>query len=136
MRSIVATLIVLMGVSIALVACAASASPTAVPAAPTVAPATPTTAPAAPTTAPATATVPPAIITRVPAAPTAASSLRVTLNTNPADPAMGGIEFIVEVRDAAGQPVSDADVQVTAKHTGMGMSISGKVMAATPSRVT
>lgn len=122
------------------------------PAAPTIAPATPTvqrtaapaTAPTtAPTTAPASTTPPtptaaPATPTRVPATatsapppntPTPASSLRVTLNTNPSDPMMGEIEFVVQVHDVSGQPLNDAEVQVTATNATVNAKLGGKATA-------
>ena len=143
MRSSVTVIVLLLSVTVVLAACGAPTAPTALPAASTTVPATPTTVPATatpapptPTTVRATATVPPVTPTPVaptptvpPATPTAASGLRVTLATNPAAPMMGSIQFIVQVNDAKGQPVNDANVKVTATHPGMNMTISGNATA-------
>ena len=42
---------------------------------------------------------------------------------------MGSVQFIVDVTDAKGQPVNDANIKVTAIHPGMNMSISGTATA-------
>lgn len=51
----------------------------------------------------------------------------IDLSTNPNPPSQGQVEIIVNVKDASGQPLTDADVFVSGNHTEMtGMSMNGK----------
>jgi len=63
--------------------------------------------------------------------PTPASSdATISLTTNPETPQSGNVELIVQVNDAKGQPLPDADVYIFADHTEMkGMSMNGKATA-------
>lgn len=51
----------------------------------------------------------------------------IELVTNPNPPTQGPVEIIVNVKDASGQPIANADVFVSGNHTEMtGMSMNGK----------
>jgi hypothetical protein len=64
-----------------------------------------------------------------PASPTDAG-LQVELTTSPSPPQSGDVELMVTVKDAAGQPVSDAQVNLKTDHTEMsGMSMEGPATA-------
>jgi hypothetical protein len=54
------------------------------------------------------------------AAATPATSSPITLTTAPNPPKRGPVELIVDVKDAQGQPLDDAQVLILASHTGMG----------------
>lgn len=62
--------------------------------------------------------------------PTVAAGAKILLTTNPNPPTKGTLELIVTVNDASGQPITDADVFVSAKHTEMSsMRMDGKATA-------
>ncbi len=57
-------------------------------------------------------------------------SPQITISTKPNPPAMGPVELIVDVKDAQGQPINDANVLVLASHTTMsGMNQQGPATA-------
>lgn len=60
--------------------------------------------------------------------PTPASAeAQISLTTNPDPPQSGKVELIVQVNDAKGQPLPDAEVYIFAGHTEMkGMDMNGK----------
>ncbi|MEW5957916.1 MAG: FixH family protein [Chloroflexota bacterium] len=63
--------------------------------------------------------------------PTPASAeAQILLTTNPNPPQSGDVELIVQVNDAMGQSIPDADVYIFADHTEMkGMDMNGKATA-------
>ncbi len=59
-----------------------------------------------------------------------AVNLLVTLSTNPPEPEVGRVEFVVEVRDAANRPVDGAVVNLKADMIGHSMGdLSGQATA-------
>lgn len=64
-----------------------------------------------------------------PASPSEAD-IQVELATNPNPAKSGDVELIVTVKDASGQPVSDAQVKLKSDHTEMsGMTMEGPATA-------
>jgi len=60
----------------------------------------------------------------------AASGAQISLTTNPNPAKSGSVELMVQVADAGGQPITDAEVFVFADHTTMGgMSMQGRATA-------
>jgi hypothetical protein len=54
----------------------------------------------------------------------------ISLTTNPNPPQSGDVELVVQVNDAKGQPIPDADVFIFADHTEMeGMNMNGRATA-------
>ncbi len=58
------------------------------------------------------------------------SDAQISLTTNPNPPQSGNVQLIVQVNDAKGQPLPDANVYIFADHIEMkGMSMNGKATA-------
>lgn len=65
------------------------------------------------------------------------SDAQISLTTHPDPPQSGKVELIVQVNDARGQPLPDADVYIFAGHTEMkGMDMNGKATAQGDGRYT